>query len=142
MLRTPLCCLSPKLPCPWALAERMQAIGKQDFHLGQNFCGFGRTPSQQKSCGLSPRVLSDITSLSPEASLISRAVRIKAISVDVKWTVKSSGEIGMFIRTRRWREKRGGCERGSGFLPPATLPSHLPALRNSQITNVCSPFVH
>lgn len=40
--------------------------------------------------------------LSPGASLISSAVRMRAISVDVKWTVMSSLEMGMFIRTRRW----------------------------------------
>lgn len=39
-------------------------------------------------------------SLSPDASLISRAVRIRAISVEVKCTVLSSA-MGMFIFTNR-----------------------------------------
>lgn len=43
----------------------------------------------------------------PEASLISRAVRISAIRVDVKWTVLSSA-MGMFILTSRWREETSG----------------------------------
>lgn len=38
---------------------------------------------------------------SPGASLISSAVRMRAMSVDVKWTVMSSLEMGMFMRTRR-----------------------------------------
>lgn len=42
-------------------------------------------------------------SLSPDASLISRAVRIKAISVEVKCTVLSSA-MGMFIFTNRCEE--------------------------------------
>ena len=42
---------------------------------------------------------------SPDASLISRAVRIKAISVEVKCTVLSSA-MGMFIFTKRWEEWR------------------------------------
>lgn len=48
-------------------------------------------------------------SFSPDASLISRAVRIRAISVEVKCTVLSSA-MGMFIFTRRWEEwkQRGG----------------------------------
>lgn len=49
-------------------------------------------------------------SLSPDASLISRAVRIRAISVEVKCTVLSSA-MGMFIFTNRWEEwkQRGGA---------------------------------
>ncbi len=48
--------------------------------------------------------------LSPDASLISRAVRIRAISVEVKCTVLSSA-MGMFIFTNRWEEwkQRGGA---------------------------------
>lgn len=42
---------------------------------------------------------------SPEASLISSAVRIRAMSVEVKWTVLSSA-MGMFILTNRWKEQR------------------------------------
>lgn len=51
-----------------------------------------------------------VFSLSPDASLISRAVRIKAISVEVKCTVLSSA-MGMFIFTSRWEEgeQRGGA---------------------------------
>lgn len=44
---------------------------------------------------------------SPGASLMSSAVRMRAISVDVKWTVMSSLEIGMFMRTRRWGQGTG-----------------------------------
>lgn len=50
--------------------------------------------------------------VSPDASLISRAVRIRAISVEVKCTVLSSA-MGMFILTNRWEEgeqKRRGSE--------------------------------
>lgn len=49
-------------------------------------------------------------SLSPDASLISRAVRIRAISVEVNCTVLSSA-MGMFIFTNRWEEwkQRGGA---------------------------------
>ena len=43
----------------------------------------------------------------PEASLISSAVRIRAIRVEVKWTVLSSA-MGMFILTRRWEEEMSG----------------------------------
>lgn len=39
---------------------------------------------------------------SPGASLISSAVRMRAISVEVKCTVMSSLDMGMFMRTRRW----------------------------------------
>lgn len=38
--------------------------------------------------------------VSPDASLISRAVRMRAIRVEVKWTVLSSA-MGMFIFTNR-----------------------------------------
>lgn len=37
----------------------------------------------------------------PADNLISSAVLINAISVDVKWTVRSVSEIGMFILTKR-----------------------------------------
>lgn len=39
----------------------------------------------------------------PDASLISRAVRMRAIKVDVKWTVLSSA-MGIFILTKRCRQ--------------------------------------
>lgn len=49
-------------------------------------------------------------SCSPDPSLISRAVRIRAIRVEVKWTELSSA-MGMFIFTNRWEEwkQRGGA---------------------------------
>lgn len=43
--------------------------------------------------------------VSPDASLISRAVRMRAIRVEVKWTVLSSA-MGMFIFTNRWNGLR------------------------------------
>lgn len=52
------------------------------------------------------------TACSPGANLISSAVRMRAISVDVKWTVMSSLEMGMFIRTRRWEQ---GVRSGPGL---------------------------
>lgn len=91
-----------------------------------------------------PHVQSRIAPLSPVASLISRAVRIRAISVDVKWTVRSSGEMGMFIRTRRCGEEGRHCERWSGFLPPPTLalPSCEPPEAAPQLPHCCpEPFV-
>lgn len=47
---------------------------------------------------------------------MSSAVRMRAISVDVKWTVMSSLEMGMFMRTRRWGQ---GAGQGRATAPPA-----------------------
>lgn len=48
--------------------------------------------------------------------MISSAVRMRAISVDVKWTVMSSLEMGMFMRTRRWG--RGAGQGQACRVPP------------------------
>lgn len=53
--------------------------------------------------------------VSPDASLMSRAVRIRAISVEVNWTVLSSA-IGMFILTKRWEEREKKL-RVNSFIP-------------------------
>lgn len=52
----------------------------------------------------------------PDANLISRAVRIRAISVEVKCTVLSSA-MGMFIFTKRWYEWK---QRGQAHEPETT----------------------
>lgn len=53
---------------------------------------------------------------SPDANLIWRAVRIRAISVEVKCTVLSSA-MGVFIFTKRWEE---GKQRGQAHEPETT----------------------
>lgn len=50
--------------------------------------------------------------------MISSAVRMRAISVDVKWTVMSSLEMGMFMRTRRWEQGQVRA-RLAGVPPPS-----------------------
>lgn len=51
--------------------------------------------------------------------MISSAVRMRAISVDVKWTVMSSLEMGIFMRTRRWEQGAGQGQ--AGRVPPEPL---------------------
>ncbi|TNN59710.1 hypothetical protein EYF80_030081 [Liparis tanakae] len=58
-----------------------------------------------------------------DASLISRAVRIRAIRVEVKCTVRSSA-MGMFILTNRWRGRSAAGtdkQRGTHAAPRGLL---------------------
>lgn len=87
-------------------------------------------------------------SLSPDASLISRAVRIRAISVEVKCTVLSSA-MGMFIFTNRWEEwkqRRGAMNRerpnssGKGGWIRSTTTSQMKGLTSGLLRQVHPEF--
>lgn len=83
---------------PWEWGRTHKHVTSNLHHsdpsIHINVRAAGRAARPSGFCGFS---------LSPDASLISRAVRIRAISVEVKCTVLSSA-IGMFIFTKRWEE--------------------------------------
>lgn len=75
----------------------------------------------------------------PEASLISKAVRIRAIKVDVKWTVLSSA-MDMFILTRRYRE---GMHDNKEILDHSLVPNSPMRTYNAPgETNLCAAMIH
>lgn len=76
----------------------------------------------------------------PEASLISRAVRMRAIRVEVKWTVLSSA-MGMFILTRRWGEETSGDKETLDHWLTANEPDqNIQFTQRNQSVCCCDPM--